>query len=130
MIISVILLLLGVYFTGLGLFFLYQNRRSELVEVKLEVIAFEEQEDHEHNKINVPVYKVFAGEYQGVTKLSVHDETNYTETLKVGDLIDGFIDLPNQDLISNNGLPMKNWMPVWLIVIGVGLLFAGFYFFL
>ena len=122
-----ILLLFGVYLTGLGLFFILQNMKNKLEEVKLEVVAFEKREDHKSNEINVPVYKVFAGEYQGITKVCRYNEGDIAKKLNVGDLIDGFIALPNKDLISKDSVPIKKWMPIWLLVIGIGIVFVCLY---
>ena len=129
MIFSIILFLFGIYFIGVGGFVVYQNKKDKLIEVKLEVVAFEVQEDHESNEISVPVYRVYAGEYQGITKVSIYDEASSAKKLKVGDLIDGFIALPSKNLISKDSLPMKNWMPIWALVIGIGLMLASVYFY-
>ena len=130
MIISTVLFLVGLYFTGVGVFAIYQNKINKLVEVKLEVISFKIQEDHESTEIRVPVYRIFSGEYQGITKVSIYDEENFTKKLKIGDLIDGFISLPSKDLVSKDSLAMKKWMPIWSLIIGIGVLIASVYFYL
>ncbi len=124
----IVLFLIGLYLSGLGLKGVIKNAKTKLLEVKLEVIEFEEQKNHDDHTVYAPVFRVFSGEYQGTTKLSIYEEVTDKHTLKVGDIIDGYIALPEKELLAKESLPMKTWMPRWVLVIGVGLILASVYF--
>jgi len=122
------LFLIGLYLFQLGLKNILKHKDSKLEAVKLEVVDFEEQKNHDDHTVYAPVFKVFSGIYQGTTKLSIYEEVTDKHSLKVGDIIDGYIALPEKDLIAKESLPMRTWMPRWILAIGIVLILASVYF--
>jgi len=127
LIFSAVLFLIGLYLAATSLPKVSKNAKNKVVAVKLEVVEFKEQRTVEDHTVYAPVYKVFSGEYQGISKLSLYEEVTDKYTLKVGDLIDGFIVLPDEDLISKESLPMKTWMPILVSIIGFGLMIVAMF---
>lgn len=113
--------LAGVCLAGIGLIAMVLGRpalkRSE--PVALRVVALHEGVDSDSNTIWNPEFLVLSGPHEGARFISDMGEERPLHS--VDDHTSGRIDPLTGHIASDAEVSMYRWMPVWALVIGIGL---------